>query len=98
AAAGVAVPLLPIIAIGPLAAAVAGAAGGGTLGAIVGALVGAGIPEERAKQYQTGIDEGGIVIGVTPRSDDDADYFEREWKARGGEQIYRPMPWPAEKR
>ena len=56
---------------------------------VVGALVGAGIPEERAKLYEKGIDEGGIVLGVTPRTDEDADYFEREWTNARGEQIYR---------
>jgi hypothetical protein len=98
AAAGVAVPLLPIIAIGPLAAAIAGGASGGVVGAIVGALVGAGIPEERAKLYETGINEGGIVLGVTPRTDEDADYFEREWTAARGEQIYRPTESPVGRR
>jgi hypothetical protein len=91
AAAGIAVPLLPIIAIGPLAAAIAGGATGGVAGAIVGALVGSGIPEERAKIYDRGINEGGIVLGVTPRTDEDAAYIEREWRDAPGEQIY----WPA---
>jgi hypothetical protein len=94
AAAGFAVPGLPIIAMGPLAAAFAGGATGGTLGAIVGALVGAGIPEERAQLYDKGIKEGGIVIGVIPRTDEDAEYFEREWTNAQGEQIYRPT-WPS---
>jgi hypothetical protein len=93
-AAGFAVPGLPIIAMGPLAAAFAGGATGGTLGAIVGALVGAGIPEERAQLYDKGIKEGGIVIGVIPRTDEDAEHFEREWTDAQGEQIYRPT-WPA---
>src|SRR5215510_320825 len=79
AAAGLAVPGLPIIAMGPLAAAFAGGGAGGALGAIVGALVGRGIPEERAKLYERGVKEGGIVLGVTPRTEADADYFEREW-------------------
>ena len=58
---------------------------------LVGALVGAGIPEERAKLYEKGIDEGGIVLGVTPRTDEDADYFEREWtNARGERMLSRP--------
>jgi hypothetical protein len=94
AAAGIAVPGLPIIAMGPLAAALAGGGTGGALGAVVGALVGAGIPESRAKLYDQGIQgirEGGIVLGVTPRSEDDAAYFEREWMNARGEQIYRPM-------
>jgi len=86
AAAGFAIPGLPILAMGPLAAALTGAGAGGA----VGALVGSGIPEERAKIYETGIKEGGIVMGVTPRSDEDAEYFEREWRNARGAQIYRP--------
>jgi hypothetical protein len=95
AAAGVAVPVLPIIAAGPLAAALAGGATGGVVGAVVGALVGAGIPEERARLYDQGIKEGGIVLGVTPRSEEDALYFEQEWRVARGEQIYRPTLDPA---
>lgn len=90
AAAGFAIPGLPIIAMGPLAAALTGAGTGGGIGALIGALVGSGIPEERAKLYEQGLREGGIVLGVTPRSDEDADYLEREWKNARGEQIYRP--------
>lgn len=90
AAAGFAIPGLPIIAMGPLAAALAGGGTGGVVGAIIGALVGSGIPEERAKLYDQGIREGGAVFGVTPRSEEDADYIEREWRAARGEQIYRP--------
>jgi len=29
------------------------------------------------------------VMGVTPRSDQDAEYFEREWRSSRGENIYR---------
>ena len=79
-------------AAGPLAAALTGAGSGGAVGALIGALVGSGIPEERAKLYEQGIKEGCIVMGVTPRSDEDADYLEREWKNARGEQIYRPAP------
>jgi hypothetical protein len=90
AAAGFAIPGLPIIAMGPLAAALTGAGTGGGVGALIGALVGSGIPEERAKLYEQGLREGGIVLGVTPRSDEDVDYLEREWKNARGEQICRP--------
>ena len=89
AATGIAIPLVPIIAMGPLAAALAGGGAGGAVGALIGALVGYGIPEERAKVYEQGIKEGGIVFGVTPRNDDDADYIERGWTTARGEQIYR---------
>ena len=85
----VALPGLGLIVAGPLAAALAGAGAGGATGGLIGALVGAGIPEERVKDYEKGIREGGIVMGVNPRSDEDADYFENEWKNYRGEQIYR---------
>jgi hypothetical protein len=91
AAAGtIALPGIGLLAMGPVAAALTGAAGGGVAGGLLGALIGAGIPEDRAKFYDTGIREGGIVMGVHPRSADDADYFEREWTNYRGEQIYRP--------
>jgi hypothetical protein len=95
AAAGVAVPGLPIIAMGPLAAALVGAGSGGTVGAIIGALVGSGIPEERARLYDEGIKSGGIVVGVTPKTEEDAEYLEHEWTGARGEQIYRPNAEPA---
>ncbi len=91
AAAGViALPGIGLLAMGPLAAALTGAAGGGVAGGLLGGLIGAGIPEDRAKHYDSGIREGGIVMGVHPRSDEDAEYFEREWTNYRGEQIYRP--------
>lgn len=90
AAAGtLAIPGLNIVAAGPIVAALTGAGAGGLAGGLIGALVGWGIPEERAKVYESGIKEGGIVMGVNPRTDEDADYFEREWKSNRGEQIYR---------
>src|SRR5262245_20231044 len=67
AAAGFAIPGLPILAMGPLAAALTVAGAGGAVGALVGALVGSGIPEERAKIYENGLKEGRIVMGVTTR-------------------------------
>ena len=90
AAAGIAVPGLPIIAMGTFAAALTGAGTGGAIGALIGGLIGYGIPEERARLYDRGIRDGGIVMGVTPRSPQDAAYFEQEWTGCGGEQIYCP--------
>lgn len=85
----IALPGIGLLVAGPLAAALAGAGAGGLTGGLIGALVGSGIPEEHAKAYESGIKEGGIVMGVNPRTDEDADYFEREWKSNRGEQIYR---------
>lgn len=82
-------PGLGLVVAGPLAAALAGAGAGGLTGGLVGALIGSGIPEDRAKLYDEGIRNGGIVMGVNPKNDDDASYFENEWKNSRGEHIYR---------
>lgn len=83
-------PGLGLVVAGPLAAALAGAGAGGIAGGLVGALIGWGIPEERAKIYEKGIQEGGTVVGVTPRTDEDAEYFEKEWRdTYSGEHVYR---------
>lgn len=82
-------PGLGIVIAGPLAAALAGAGAGGAAGGILGAFIGWGIPEDRAKYYEQGLRDGGTVIGVTPRSQADSDYFDREWRNYRGEHIYR---------
>jgi hypothetical protein len=84
----IAIPGLGIVVAGPLAAALAGAGAGGITGGLVGALVGAGIPEERVKHYESGIKEGGILMGVKPRSREDADYLSQAWRQSNGEQVY----------
>jgi hypothetical protein len=89
AAGTLAIPGLNIVAAGPIVAALTGAGAGGLAGGLIGSLVGWGIPEERAKAYESGIKEGGIVMGVNPRNDEDAEYFEQQWKSNRGEQIYR---------
>ncbi|MGB4399901.1 MAG: hypothetical protein WBJ10_11060 [Daejeonella sp.] len=85
----VALPGLGLVIAGPIAAGLAGAGAGGLTGGIVGALVGSGIPEDRAKEYESGVKDGGIVMGVNPRTQEDADYFESHWKTNNGEYIHR---------
>ena len=84
----IAIPGLGLVVAGPLAAGIAGAGAGALAGGIVGALVGWGIPEERVKRYEAGIRSGDILMGVRPRSAEDAEYLEREW-SRSGRDIYR---------
>ena len=85
----VALPGLGLVIAGPLAAGLAGAGAGGLTGGLLGALVGSGIPEDRAKEYESGVKEGGIVMSVHPRSEEDARYFENEWRNSNGQSIYR---------
>lgn len=85
----VVIPGLGLIIAGPLAAGLLGAGAGGITGGLIGALVGSGIPEDRAKIYESGIKEGNVVMTVQPRNNDDADYLEDNWKSNRGQNIYR---------
>ena len=73
------IPGLGLVIAGPIAVGLAGAGAGGVAGGLLGALVGSGIPEDRAKEYEAAIKDGQIVMGVRPRTDEDADHFQREW-------------------
>ena len=84
----IAVPGIGIVVAGPLAAALAGGGAGAATGGLIGALVGAGIPEERVKDYEAGIKNGGILMGVKARNAADAEYFKQDWKTNQGEHIY----------
>jgi hypothetical protein len=54
----------PLLAAGPIVAALAGVGAGGTVGGLIGALVGLGIPEFEAKRYEGMIKEGRILLSV----------------------------------
>jgi len=54
----------PLIAAGPLMAALSGAAVGAAVGGVSGALIGLGIPEYEAKRYEGKIKEGNILLSV----------------------------------
>jgi hypothetical protein len=54
----------PFIAAGPIMAALSGAAAGAAAGGLTGALVGLGIPEYEAKQYESKVKGGNILISV----------------------------------
>jgi len=83
------IPGLGLVVAGPIAAGLAGAGAGGIAGGIIGALVGWGIPKDRAKLYESGIKDGHIVMGVKPKTDEDAEYFEKNWHENNGQEIHR---------
>jgi hypothetical protein len=65
----------PLIAAGPIMAALAGAGVGGAVGGLTGALIGLGIPEYEAKRYEGSVKDGGILLSV--HCDD------KEWEEKG---------------
>ncbi|MGE3974723.1 MAG: DUF3341 domain-containing protein [Bdellovibrionales bacterium] len=54
----------PLLAAGPLVAALAGAGIVGTVGGLSGALIGVGIPEYEAKRYEGYLSKGGVLLSV----------------------------------
>jgi hypothetical protein len=54
----------PLIAAGPIVAALAGVGAGGALGGIAGGLAGLGAPEYEAKRYEGRVLKGGILLSV----------------------------------
>ncbi len=54
----------PFVAAGPIAATLAGLVAGGAVGGMVGALVDVGIDEEDAKEYETYLNRGDILVAV----------------------------------
>ena len=58
----------PLIAAGPIMAALTGVGVGGAIGGLSGALIGMGIPEYEAKRYEGRVKQGGILLSV--HSDD----------------------------
>jgi hypothetical protein len=68
--AGLAIPGVgPLIAAGPLVAALmgtaVGAGAGAATGGLIAALTGAGVPEEEATYYEEGVRRGGTLVTVT---------------------------------
>lgn len=82
------IPGLGLVIAGPIAAGLAGAGAGGVTGGLIGALVGSGMPEERARLYESGVKDGKIVMGVHPRNDEDAKYFQTDWNSKKAEQVH----------
>ncbi len=62
----------PILAVGPLAAALISAAGGAAAGGVGGALIGWGIPEEDAHYYEGEVKAGRYLVTVECGQGDDA--------------------------
>jgi len=79
----------PLIAAGPIMAALSGAAAGATAGGMLGGLIGLGIPEIEAKRYESRLRTGNYLISVNTDRDGDDDRAEAIFKAHGGEDIVK---------
>jgi hypothetical protein len=77
----------PLLAAGPIVAALAGMGAVGAIGGIAGALIGHGIPEYEAKRYEGRVRSGGILMSVHA---DDQDWVKKAkalLERTGAEQV-----------
>ncbi|HET9703883.1 MAG TPA: hypothetical protein VFP85_07620 [Vicinamibacterales bacterium] len=88
----------PLVAAGPIVAALAGAGAAGATGGLVGGLIGAGIPEVEAKRYAGRIREGGYLISVHCDDRDWAKRAEEILEATGGREVVKTTEAPADYR
>lgn len=77
----------PLIAAGPIMAALAGVGVGGAVGGISGALIGMGIPEYEAKRYEGLVKDGGILISVHSDSSEWTKLAKEIFENTGGHDI-----------
>src|SRR3989449_2594276 len=83
----IAIPGLGLVVAGPIAAALAGAGAGGATGGLIGLLIGTGIPEHRAKVYETGVRGGGILLGIETKTSDEVNKLETLLEDIGAEYV-----------
>jgi hypothetical protein len=77
----------PLIAAGPIVAALAGVGAGGAVGGIVGALVGMGIPEYEAKRYEGAVKGGGTLLSVHCNTSEEVDLAKTALRDTGAKDI-----------
>src|SRR5579872_5611659 len=77
----------PLIAAGPIMAALAGLGVGGAVGGMVGALVGLGIPEYEAKRYEGAVKGGGTLLSVHCDTSEQIDSAKASLKETGAKDI-----------
>ena len=77
----------PLIAAGPIMAALSGAAVGAAVGGIGGALIGMGIPEFEAKRYEDLVKGGNILMSVHSENSENTRRIREIFKNAGAEDI-----------
>jgi len=77
----------PLIAAGPIMAALSGAALGGAVGGITGALVGMGIPEFEAKRYEGKLKGGSALISVHSENSQETERAKKIFETASAEDI-----------
>jgi hypothetical protein len=85
----------PVLAAGPLLAALAGIGIGGALGGFAGTLVGIGIPEYEAKEYEGRMLKGGILVAVHCATAEQSNRAKQVLRSSGAQDIAASRELPS---
>ena len=85
----------PLIAAGPIVAALSGAAVGAAVGGIAGVLIGLGIPEYEARRYEGKVKAGNILLSVHTQSPEEAAVAKEVFKRARAKDIATSGESPA---
>lgn len=77
----------PLIAAGPIIAALTGIGVGGAIGGITGALIGMGIPEYEAKRYEGMVKQGSMLLSVHADTSEWVDRAKKILEATGAKDV-----------
>jgi hypothetical protein len=77
-----------ILAAGPVAVALTAAGAVGVAGGVIAALTNWGIPKARLELYETGIRNGGMLMGVKTKTPEHAQQLATLWRESGGESVH----------
>jgi hypothetical protein len=77
----------PLIAAGPIMAALSGVGVGGAVGGLTGALIGMGMPEFEAKRYEGFVKDGNLLISVHTEDSDEASSAREIFEQAGARDI-----------
>jgi hypothetical protein len=77
----------PLVAAGPILAALSGAAIGAAAGGLAGALIGLGIPEYEARRYEGKIRGGNVLISVHAETAEESRHAKDIFEHLGAEDI-----------
>lgn len=83
----IAIPGLGLVIAGPIAAALAGGGAGAVTGGLLGTVIGATMHDQNAEAYVEALRNGGVVLGVAPRSSEHESEIRHKFEELNGENI-----------
>jgi hypothetical protein len=82
----------PLLAAGPILAALGGAVTGGAVGGLVGSFAGLGVPSDDAKSYEEAVRSGAVILAVKAQDESLADASMSTLRQHGAQSVTSYQP------